>query len=120
MPKKRITQIAEEYDISVEKLQDMIFQNLDDSMVTGKGKNLWINEVGQSLLDDIIPMPVIYRGQVLNQCPNPLYLWVHHRDRACKVSVKIPKRMEGKLLDKMIYFEETRDGGNLKYHWVKR
>jgi hypothetical protein len=36
------------------------------------------------------------------------------------VAVKIPRKMEGKLLDKVIYFEENRDGDNLTYHWVKR
>lgn len=120
MPKKRLTDIAQEYNRSFEEILDMVFNNLEEEMVTGRGKNTWISEEGQAVLDDIIPMPVIYRGQVLNACPNPLYLWVHHRDRACKVAVKIPRRMEGKLLNKVIYFEENRDGDNLTYHWVKR
>jgi len=120
MPKKKLTTLAEEYDITFEEAKDLAIFNLDEDMLTGTGRNTWVDERGQAILDDLIPMPVIYRGQVLGACPNPNYLFVHHRDRMCKVNVKIPSKMRGKLLDKVIYFEESRTGDTLQYHWVKR
>ena len=41
MAKKKLKQIAEEFDISFEKAQDLAFQNLEEEMITGKGKNTW-------------------------------------------------------------------------------
>ena len=103
-------------------------------MITG-GKHLtWINEKGQEILDDVIPMPnvsadkeseeepnrSIYRGKVLRECPNPMYVAVHHRERFCKVNVKITRRMQGQLVGKMIYFEEIKNGDITSYHWIKK
>jgi hypothetical protein len=45
---------------------------------------------------------------------------VHHRDRGCKVPVKINKRMIGKLLNKVIYFLENEAEDSRTYTWVKR
>jgi len=126
MAKKKLTALAEEYNQPLEKMRDIVSMYLDEEMVTGRGKNTWIDERGQAIIDDCVPMPAqqegpeVYRGQVLNECPNPMFLWVHHRDRACKVAVKIPKRMQGKLLDKIIYFEEIHDGDKVNYNWVKK
>ena len=120
MAKKKLIELAEEYDKTFEELYELVTLNFDEEMLTGRGRGTWVNDDGQSLLDDMIEMPVLYRGKVLRECPNKLYLMVHHRDRACKIPVKIPKRMIGKLLNKIIYFEENRDNGKITYHWVKR
>ncbi len=47
MAKKRLTQIAKEYDIPFETAQEIAFNHLTEESITGKGKNLWIDEVGQ-------------------------------------------------------------------------
>ncbi len=120
MAKKRLTQLAKELDCPVEEMYNLVVNNLSEEMVTGSGKAIWINEAGQIILDDLVPMPVIYRGEVLRACKNSSYVYTRHRDRGTRVPVKIPKKMEGKLIGKMIYFEETRHNGELKYHWVKR
>lgn len=120
MAKKKLTSLAEEYDTDFDELKNLCAFNLDEEMMTGVGRNTWIDERGQAILDDLVPMPVIYRGPVISECPNPNYLFVRHRDRMCKVVVQIPRRMRGKLLDKVIYFEESRKGETLKYKWVKR
>ena len=120
MPKRKLIDLAEEYNQPFAYMQEVASLNLEEDMITGRGKNTWIDERGQAIIDDVIPMPVTYRGQVLGECPNPMYLWVHHRDRACKVAVRIPKRMEGKLVGKVIYFEENRLNDKIMYHWVKR
>ena len=46
MAKKRLTKIAEEYEITFETAQEIAFNTLDEESITGKGRNLWINEVG--------------------------------------------------------------------------
>ena len=120
MAKRKLTQLAEEYGKSFEELYDLAVNNFEEDMLSGRGRNTWVDEQGQALLDDMVAMPVIYRGKVLSECPNKQYIMVHHRDRSCKVPVKITKRMVGKLLGKVIYFEENRDGDSLTYHWVKR
>lgn len=119
MPKKRLSVIAQEYNISYKQAQELVFQNLDENMVSGLPHLLWIDDKGQDALDDLIPMPVLYRGKVLKECPNPSYVSVHHRERSAKVNVKIPRRMRGKLVGKMIYFREKNDGESRTYDWVK-
>ena len=133
MAKKRLFQIAKECEVPFEEALELAFQHLEENMITG-GKHLtWINEAGQEILDDVMPMPnvsadkedeepnrLIYRGKVLRECPNPLYVEVHHRECFCKVNVKITRRVQGQLVGKMIYFEETKEGNITKYHWIKK
>jgi len=125
MAKRKITQLAEDYGKSFEELYELAVNNFEEDMLSGRGRNTWVDERGQDLLDDMIAMPLedcgkVYRGKVLSECPNKHYVMVHHRDRSCKVPVKINKRMIGKLLGKVIYFEENGDEDNRTYTWVKR
>jgi len=133
MAKKRLFQIAKECEVPFEEALELAFQHLEEDMITG-GKHLtWINEAGQEILDDVMPMPnvsadkedkepnrLIYRGKVLRECPNPMYVAVHHREKFCKVNVKITRKMQGKLIGKMIYFEEIKEGDIIKYYWIKK
>tara|TARA_R100001509_G_scaffold160972_1_gene129480 strand:+ start:3157 stop:3558 length:402 start_codon:yes stop_codon:yes gene_type:complete len=132
MAKKRLYQIAKECEIPFEEAMDLAFKHLEEDMITGAKHLTWINEKGQEILDDVIPMPnvapeeekepnkLIYRGKVLRECPNPMYVAVHHRERFCKVNVKITKRMQGQLIGKMIYFEERNENNITTYHWIKK
>ena len=132
MAKKRLYQIAKECEIPFEEAMDLAFKHLEEDMITGARHLTWINEKGQEILDDVIPMPnvateeeeepnrLIYRGKVLRECPNPMYVAVHHREKFCKVNVKISRRMQGKLIGKMIYFEEIKEGDIIKYYWIKK
>ena len=131
MAKKRLHQIAKECDIPFEEAMDLAFKHLDEDMITGAKHLTWINEKGQEILDDVIPMPnvtveekepnkLIYRGKVLRECPNPMYVSVHHREHFCKVNVKIDKKLKGKLVGKVIYFEERKENNTTKYYWIKK
>ena len=112
MAKKRLFQIAKECGVPFEEALELAFQHLEEDMITG-GKHLtWINEKE--------PNRLIYRGKVLRECPNPMYVAVHHRERFCKVNVKITRRMQGQLIGKMIYFEEIKNGDITSYHWIKK
>ena len=131
MAKKRLHQIAKECDIPFEEAMDLAFKHLDEDMITGAKHLTWINEEGQEILDDVIPMPnvsvetqepnkLIYRGKVLGECPNPMYVSVYNRERFRRVNVKINKKLQGKLIGKTIYFEERKENNISKYYWVKK
>ena len=106
MPKKKLTQLAEEYGIPFEEALDLVFKELEEDMVTGRGKGTWINDDGQRVLDEFISMPVLYRGPVIGQAPNPFYVLVYVKELSKKVPVKIPMKMRGRITKgKLIYIE---------------
>jgi hypothetical protein len=120
MAKKRLTEITEEYGIPFEEGLDITFRELEEEMVSGTGKNTWINEDGQRILDEFISMPVLYRGPIITQALNPNYVMVYLKEQVKKVKVKIPRRMQGRLTKgKLIYFEADNSGFEPKYNWVK-
>ncbi len=120
MPKKKLTQLAEEYGIPFEEALDLVFKELEEDMVTGRGKNTWINDDGQRVLDEFISMPVLYRGPVLSEAPNPNYIMVYVKELSKKVPVKIPLRYKGTFpKGKVVYLEADNSSDNPKYNWVK-
>jgi hypothetical protein len=96
MAKKRLLALAKEYDISFEEIMEIASKTLEESSLTGKGKNTWVNENGQTILDDCIPIkdvgPRMYRGRVRNACPNPIYVQVHIPEKAGCVKVRVPRK----------------------------
>ena len=115
MAKRRLTDIAKDYEISFEELQEIAFNKLTEESITGKGRNTWIDEVGQDILDDNIPIkevkPRIYRGRVRNLAPNPRFAFVHIKEKNGCVKVEISKRMIGGIRKlQMINVEEVEDG----------
>ena len=119
MAKKKLTNIAEEYGLTFEEAQELVFKHLNEETVTGRGKNTWINEEGQTALDDVIAMPVLYRGKVLSEAPNRNFLIVYIKDILRKVPVRIPARMQGLLVGKMVYVQAETIGEEMKYKWVR-
>ena len=120
MPKKKLTQLAEEYGIPFEEALDLVFKELEEDMVTGRGKGTWINDDGQRVLDEFISMPVLYRGPVLGEAPNPMYIMVYVKELSKKVPVKIPLRYKGTFpKGKVVYLEADNSSDNPKYNWVK-
>ena len=45
--KKRLTELAKDFNISFNEAKDLAFKDLEEDMITGKGKNLWSSEAGQ-------------------------------------------------------------------------
>ena len=120
MAKKRLTQITEEYGIPFEEGIDLVFKHLEEDMVTGKGKNTWVTKEGQIILDEFISMPVLYRGQIIQEPPNPNFVIVYLKELAKKIKVRIPMRLRGCLKrGKLIYFEADNSGEEPRYTWVK-
>jgi hypothetical protein len=120
MPKKKLTQLAEEYGIPFEEALDLVFKELEEDMVTGRGKGTWINDDGQRVLDEFISMPVLYRGPVLSEAQNPMYIMVYVKELSKKVPVRIPLRYKGTFpKGKVVYLEADNSSDNPKYNWVK-
>jgi hypothetical protein len=119
MAKKRLTALAKEYGVTFDYVHDIVLNNLEEKMVTGKGKNLWITEEGQIIIENLIPMMSIYRGVVIRQAPNPKYVLVKTQDSYKMFKVQIPLALSGKLTSKVIYFESDNVGDDPKYQWIK-
>jgi len=114
MAKKRLTKIAEEYDIPFEKAKDIAFNVLTEESISGKGKNTWIDKVGQDLLDDNIPLAIqkarVYRGRVRNKAPNHRFCFVHIKEKGGCVPVRIPnKHIRHYNVGGFIHVEEVED-----------
>ena len=80
MPKRKLTEIADEMGIFFDKALEISSLHLDEDMVTGRGKSTWINEEGQDIMDTSIPVAQVYRGKVLSVCPNPKFSYVYIKE----------------------------------------
>lgn len=119
MPKKRLSEIAKEYGVTFEEIHEISMYSLDEHMITGKGKNLWMSEDGQRLIDDLIPMTAIYRGIVVEQAPNNRFVMTRIKELGKKVPVSIPLALSGKLEGKVIHIEADNYNSEPKYKWIK-
>ena len=115
MAKRRLTDIAAEHDMSFEQVRDLAFNILDECALTGKGKNTWVNEVGQDLLDDNIEMlikkPKVYRGRIRIIAPTPRFAFVHVKEKNGCVKMEIPRKyIRYMKKNGMVYLEEHKEG----------
>lgn len=123
MPKKKLTQIANEYEVEFTEALEIVKNKVPKDFVTGVGKNTWISEEGQDILEDglfideIIPRNFV--GKVLNECPNARYNSVYSKEIGKRVPVMIPRRWQGKLVGKNITFEAIEDDKGVSYRYVK-
>ena len=124
MPKKRLTELANQYDVSFEEAFEIVKEKLPEDQVTERGKLTWIGEVGQAILDESLMIdeitPKHYTGQVLSECPNDRYNYVYSKEISKKVPVLIPSRNRGKMVGKVITFEAIEDNKGVSYRYVKR
>ncbi len=123
MPKIRLTQLAEKYDVPFEEAFEIVKEKLPEDQVTGKGKLTWIGEVGQEILENSMMIdeitPKHYVGQILSECPNDRYNYTYSKEIKKKVPVLIPARFRGKMVGKTITFEGIEDGKGVTYRFVK-
>jgi hypothetical protein len=120
MAKRKLTQIAKDFGISFTEAQQIVYQHLEESMVTGKGKNTWISENGQIIFDDFVTMPIYHRGQVKRAAPNPNFVYVFLKEQAIVVPVRKMGRSSNKsLVGKFIYFQQADKSENTTYTQIK-
>lgn len=119
MAKRRLTEIAKEFEIPFEEMREKVFNHLEEEMISGLGKNTWINEDGQRVLDEIIPVPVIYRGRVARACNNPLFVFVKIPELGKCVNVKVKQGMAKNLVNKFIYVQADNTHGEPIYTYTR-
>jgi hypothetical protein len=123
MPKVKLTQIANNYEVSFNEALQILQEKVPAEYITGKGKNTWLSEEGQSIvedglfIDEIIPHN--YIGKVLSECPNPRYNYVYSKEIGKRVPVMIPRKWQGQMVGKSITFEAIEDESGVSYRYVK-
>ena len=98
MPKKRLKTIAQEHNIDVDKIVELVDSKLPVHTITGTGYARWINEEGQELLAEAIDIPELmpkrYRGIVHSKAPNRSYVYVYIHEIQKKVPMVIARKFE--------------------------
>lgn len=124
MPKKRLSVIAKENEVSFDEALQLAKDKLPEEEITGKGLGLWISEIGQDILVEAFDIPELtpkmYRGVVHSKAPNRSYIYAYIGEIKKKVPVVIPRRMEDWLTPgKRIDIEAIEDSKGVSYRYVK-
>jgi hypothetical protein len=97
--KLRATQLAKDFNITFDELMTFATHLLKEENITGRGKNTWIDEMGQETLEANIPIKnvetSVYRGRVRNMCPNPKFMMVHIPEKFGVVKVRLNRIQVG-------------------------
>ena len=122
MKKIKITELAAELDMDVDKLIKLKMEKLGPQHFKGYGKNTWLTHEGANLLRiaNIAPLAVPNKlwGTVLNTCRNPAWLSVKIDGIEGRQPVRIPRRKVGLLIGKRILIDAITDanGGTTYQH----
>ena len=122
MPKKKLTLIAKEPEVTFEEAMKIATEKLPEGSLTGKGKNNWVTEEGASILEESFMIeeiiPKHYKGTVLAECPNPKYNVVFSKEIGKRVNVLLPRKWQGHFIKKVITFEAIEDQKGISYRYV--
>ena len=123
MPKIKLIHIAEEKDVSFEEALEVANKCLSNEMLTGKGKNTWVNEDGQEILQGAIEIPEIYPkhyyGRVVRLAPNPSYVYAHIVELNKVVACVVPRKTQPQMMSKKISIEEIKDNSGSTFRQIK-
>lgn len=124
MPKKRLKTIAQEHNIDVDKIVELVDSKLPVHTITGTGYARWINEEGQELLAEAIDIPELmpkrYRGIVHSKAPNRSYVYVYIHEIQKKVPMVIARKFEDWLTKgKQVKVEAIEDDKGTSYRYVR-
>ena len=122
MAKVKLTKIADRFESSFDAFLNLAKRKLSAEMLTGKGRNTWVNEEGQKILVDCMYIeeivPKHFKGKVLAEAPNPSYVFAYIDEIKMKVPVVIPRRYKGKMKGKTITIEMIEDVRGRSYRYV--
>tara|TARA_R100001015_G_C4552479_1_gene114031 strand:+ start:452 stop:823 length:372 start_codon:yes stop_codon:yes gene_type:complete len=122
MAKVKLTKLAEEFKSNFDSFFDLAKRKLSAEMLTGKGRNTWVNEEGQKILVDCMYIeeiiPKHFKGKVLAEAPNPSYVFAYIDEIKMKVPVVIPRRYRGRMKGKTITIEMIEDVRGRSYRYV--
>jgi hypothetical protein len=122
MAKVKLTKIADRFGSSFDSFLNLAKRKLSAEMLTGRGRNTWVNEEGQKILVDCMYIeeivPKHFKGEVLAEAPNPSYVFAYIDEIKMKVPVVIPRRYKGKMKGKTITIEMIEDVRGRSYRYV--
>ena len=122
MAKVKLTKIADRFESSFDSFLNLAKRKLSAEMLTGKGRNTWVNEEGQKILVDCMYIeeivPKHFKGKVLAEAPNPSYVFAYIDEIKMKVPVVIPRKYKGKMNGKTITIEMIEDVRGQSYRYV--
>lgn len=122
MAKVKLTKLAEKFKSNFDSFFDLAKRKLSAEMLTGKGRNTWVNEEGQKILVDCMYIeeiiPKHFKGKVLAEAPNPSYVFAYIDEIKMKVPVVIPRRYRGRMKGKTITIEMIEDVRGRSYRYV--
>lgn len=124
MPKKKLKEIADSYEVDFQEALDIVKRKIPADHITGRGLNTWLTEEACSaiddglFIDDIIPKN--YSGKVLSECPNKKFNYVYSKEIKKRVPVLMPRKLRGKMVGKNILFEGIENETGISYRYVKR
>ena len=124
MPKKRLKTIAEEHEVELDYLVELVEAKLPVHTITGTGYARWINEEGQELLMQAVDIPELtpkrYRGIVHSKAPNRSYVYVYIHEIRQKVPMVIARKLEDWLTKgKQVNVEAIQDEKGTSYRYVR-
>jgi hypothetical protein len=122
MAKVKLTKIADRFGSNFDSFLNLAKRKLSAEMLTGRGRNTWVNEEGQKILVDCMYIeeivPKHFKGEVLAEAPNPSYVFAYIDEIKMKVPVVIPRRYKGKMKGKTITIEMIEDVRGRSYRYV--
>ena len=124
MPKKRLKTIAEEHEVELDYIVELVEAKLPVHTITVTGYARWINEEGQELLAQAVDIPELmpkrYRGIVHSKAPNRSYVYVYIKEIQKKVPMVIARRYEDWLTEgKQVDVEAIEDDKGTSYRYVR-
>ena len=123
MAKVRLIKIASDFDLKFDEVLKLAQSKLSAEMLTGRGRNTWVDEEGQSILmesmyiNEIVPKH--YRGRVVSHAPNPSYVFAYIKELSMKVPVVVPRKYRNTMKGKTITIEMIEDVRGRSYRYVK-
>jgi hypothetical protein len=118
MAKKRINQLAEEFDVSINDLMRLKVK-LDPSEWKGVGRNTWFTEEGAErlrlALDIPLAVPDQLNGKVLRSARNPNWVYAKIQGLEGAHPVAIPRKLKDKLIGKTIAIHAIEDTKGITY-----
>jgi len=122
MAKVKLTKLAAQFAQDFDSFFELAKSKLSADMLTGKGKNTWVDEEGQKILIDCMYVeeivPKHYKGKVLAEAPNPSYVFAYINEIQMKVPVVIARKYKGKMKGKTITIEMIEDVRGRSYRHV--
>ena len=121
--KTKLVALAKENNIDFDYAMELK-EKLSDEMVTGRGKNTWINEEGVEILKEAFDIPEIVpkhiQVKILKECPNRCYNWGYSKEIGKRVPVLLPRKYWGRMVGKTIAVECITDDKGVSYRYVPK